>query len=132
MGMYRILFMEDNDDNFELVCFMLQRAGYQVVRALNGRDGLEAARRERPDLILADLSMPEMDGWTAARELKADQKTRHIPIVALTAHALPGDRQRAMQAGCDGYLTKPINMLAFNELIASFLPNPKPGQDQPA
>jgi CheY-like chemotaxis protein len=121
-----ILFLEDNDDTYELIRFMLERFGHQALRAHNGKEGVEIARDEIPDLILADLSMPEMDGWEAARRLKADPATQHIPIIALTAHALPGDRQRALEAGCDAYLTKPINMPVFMQLIADFI-QPKDG-----
>ncbi len=118
MSAARILILEDNDDNYELVRFMLERAGYRALRARNGLEGIEIAHREVPDLILADLSMPEMDGWEAARKLKADPLTQGIPLIALTAHTLPGDRRRALESGCDGYLTKPINMQAFNQLVA--------------
>jgi len=121
MGNGRILFLEDDNDTYELVRFMLERAGYQALRAVNGKDGLEIAHREQPDLILADLSMPEMDGWEATRKLKADPATQHIPIIALTAHTLPGDRQRALKAGCNAYLTKPINLKVFLETVDKFM-----------
>lgn len=117
----RVLIVEDNVDNYELVRFLLERAGYQTLSAANGAEGVETAKRERPDLVLMDLSMPEMDGWNAAARLKADEKTRHIPIIALTAHALPGDRKRAIDAGCDGYISKPINVASFDKLVAALL-----------
>lgn len=112
-----ILIVEDNMDNYELVRFMLERAGYDVFLAVNGRDGVDAARLQKPDLILMDLGMPEMDGWTASRKLKSDETTKSIPLYALSAHTLPQDRKRAMQAGCDGYLTKPIHVQSFLEII---------------
>ena len=112
-----ILIVEDNMDNYELVRFMLERAGYDVFLAVNGRDGVDAARLQKPDLILMDLGMPEMDGWTASRKLKSDESTKSIPLYALSAHTLPQDRKRAMQAGCDGYLTKPIHVQSFLEII---------------
>lgn len=127
MGQPRVLIVEDNVDNFELVRFLLERAGYQVLSATNGREGLDVARRERPDLILMDLSMPEMDGWNAASRLKADEETRHIPILALTAHTLPGDRKRAIDAGCDGYISKPINVASFEKLVATLLRQARAG-----
>jgi len=113
----RILIVEDNMDNYELVRFVLERAGYDVFLAVNGRDGVDAARLQKPDLILMDLGMPEMDGWTASRKLKSDDTTKSIPVYALSAHTLPQDRKRARQAGCDGFLTKPIHVQSFLEII---------------
>lgn len=116
-----ILIVEDNIDNYELVRFILERAGYEVFLAMNGRDGVAAARLQKPDLILMDLTMPEMDGWLAAEKLKADEATKSIPLYALTAHALPSERKRALEAGCDGYVSKPIHMAGFLEVIESAL-----------
>jgi len=113
----RILIVEDNMDNYELVRFVLERAGYDVFLAVNGRDGVDAARLQKPDLILMDLGMPEMDGWTASRKLKSDDTTKSIPVYALSAHTLPQERKRARQAGCDGFLTKPIHVQSFLEII---------------
>ena len=117
MSKGRILVVEDNIDNYELVRFILERAGYDVFLAVNGRDGVSAARLQTPDLILMDLGMPEMDGWLAAEKLKADDSTRLIPLYALSAHTLPSERKRALEAGCDGYVTKPIHMAGFLEVI---------------
>lgn len=117
MSKGRILVVEDNMDNYELVRFVLERAGYDVFLAVNGRDGVAAARLQMPDLILMDLSLPEMDGWIAAEKLKADLTTKAIPLIALTAHTLPRDRFRALQAGCDGYVSKPIHVESFLVLI---------------
>jgi two-component system cell cycle response regulator DivK len=111
--MSRVLLVEDNVDNLALVRFLLERSGHSVIEANNGIRGLELARNELPDLILMDLSLPEMDGWAAALELKADEKTASIPLLALTAHTLPGDRKRALESGFDGYISKPINVPAF-------------------
>jgi len=111
------LIVEDNMDNYELVRFVLERAGYDVFLAVNGRDGVDAARLQKPDLILMDLGMPEMDGWTASQKLKSDEATKSIPLYALTAHTLPQDRKRAMQAGCDGYVSKPIHVQSFLDII---------------
>jgi CheY-like chemotaxis protein len=111
----------DNMDNYELVRFILERAGYDVFLAMNGRDGVAAARFQKPDLILMDLTMPEMDGWLAAQKLKADESTKSIPLYALTAHALPSERKRALEAGCDGYVSKPIHMAGFLEMVESAL-----------
>ena len=121
MSKGRILVVEDNMDNYELVRFILERAGYDVFLAVNGRDGVDAARFQKPDLILMDLGMPEMDGWLAAQKLKSDEITRSIPLYALTAHTLPVERKRAIQAGCDGYVSKPIHVEGFLGLIESAL-----------
>jgi len=112
-----ILIVEDNMDNYELVRFVLERNGYNVFLAVNGRDGVDAARLQLPDLIIMDLSLPEMDGWDATARIKKDPKTKHIPLVALTVHTLPTDRKRALDAGVDAYLTKPINMEALVEVV---------------
>jgi CheY-like chemotaxis protein len=117
MSKGRILIVEDNMDNYELVRFILERAGYDVFLAVNGRDGVDAARFQKPDLILMDLGMPEMDGWVAAEKLKADDSTKSIPLYALTAHTLPSERKRAMEAGYDGYISKPIHMDGFLNMI---------------
>jgi len=113
MGKGSILIVEDNMDNYELVRFVLERAGYDVFLAVNGRDGVDAARLQQPDLILMDLGMPEMDGWMATEKIKADASTKSIPLYAITAHTLPRDRYRALQAGCDGYVSKPIHVQSF-------------------
>jgi two-component system cell cycle response regulator DivK len=118
MPQNRILVVEDNTDNLELVRFLLERSGYQVLEAHDGRMGMDIARQELPDLILMDLSLPGVDGWTAARELKADPNTASIPLLALTAHTLPGDRNRALESGFDGYISKPINIQSFGNDIS--------------
>lgn len=118
MSKRRILIVEDNMDNYELVRFILERAGYDVFLAVNGRDGVDAARLQQPDLVLMDLGLPEMDGWTAAQKLKEDRSTKAIPVFAITAHTLPRDRVRALQAGCDGYFSKPIHVESFLEAIS--------------
>jgi CheY-like chemotaxis protein len=121
MSKGRILVVEDDMDNYELVRFILERAGYDVFLAVNGRDGVDAARFQKPDLILMDLGMPEMDGWMAAQRLKSDEITKSILLFALTAHTLPGERKRAIQAGCDGYVSKPIHVEGFLKLLESAL-----------
>ncbi len=117
MSKGRILIVEDNMDNYELVRFILERAGYDIFLAVNGRDGVDAARLQKPDLILMDLGMPEMDGWIATKKIKSDEATKSIPLYALTAHTLPIERKRAILAGCDGYVSKPIHMQGFLEVI---------------
>ena len=126
MTNYRVLLVEDNEDNFELVRFLLERAGFVVLAGHDGQEALDMARKELPDLILMDLSLPGIDGWTAARELKDDPKTSHIPLMALTAHTLPGDRKRAMESGFDGYISKPIDVVNFGDSITKIL-QVKPG-----
>ena len=107
--MKRILIVEDNEMNRDVLSRRLRRSGYEVIIATDGLDGLAMAARDRPDMILMDLGLPEMDGWECARRLKAQADTRHIPIIALSAHAMVGNRQRALDAGCDDFDTKPID-----------------------
>jgi CheY-like chemotaxis protein len=126
MSKARVLIVEDNIDNYELVRFLLQRADYDAAWARSGREALAMVGENKPDLILMDLSLPEMDGWTATERLKTDMETKHIPIIALTAHTLPGDRKRAIEAGCNGYLSKPINLESFMETIEETLVDQKP------
>jgi two-component system cell cycle response regulator DivK len=126
-----ILVVEDNMDNYELVRVILEHGGYDVFLAVNGRDSVDAARLQQPDLILMDLSLPEMDGWNAAERIKADPSTKDIPIYALTAHTLPRDRFRAMQAGCDGYFTKPLNVEGFLTEVSHVLEKKKKSKRRP-
>jgi len=105
---HTILLVEDNEDNVTVYRTILEHSGYHVLEARNGEDGVRMAREEHPDLVLMDISIPVLDGWEATRILKADESTRDIPVVALTAHALERDRVRAQEVGCDAYLTKPI------------------------
>ncbi len=106
-----VLVAEDNEDNRIIAVTILRHFGYRVIEATTGADAMELARSEHPSLILMDVGMPDMDGWTATRTLKDDELTKSILILAFTAHALPSDRQHAMDAGCDGYLAKPIEPL---------------------
>lgn len=104
-----VLLVEDNEDNRIIYATALRHAGYSVLEAITGTDGVRLARDEEPDIILMDISVPELDGWEATAILKADPNTRGIPVIAVTAHALPGDEERSLAAGCDGYLAKPIS-----------------------
>ena len=108
--MPKILLVEDNEMNRDMLSRRLEKKGYTVVMAFDGGAGLAMARSEAPDLILMDMSLPVMDGWTATREIKKDDGTRHIPVIALTAHAMASDRDKALEAGCDDYDTKPIEL----------------------
>jgi len=117
MSKRRILVVEDNMDTYELVHFILEKNGFETFLASNGRDGVNAALKQRPDLIIMDMSMPEMDGWTATGLIKKEEQTKAIPVIAVTAHALPGDRQRAMDAGCDEYITKPMDLDELVETV---------------
>jgi CheY-like chemotaxis protein len=103
-----VLLVEDNEDNLVVYRTILEHVGYKVIEARDGEEGVLQARQQRPDLILMDISIPKIDGWEATQRLKSDAGTRDIPIIALTAHALEEDRQKAVQAGCDGYLAKPV------------------------
>jgi len=107
--MKKILIAEDNPDNREFLCQVLEDCGCEVVIAVDGEEAIAQALCCRPDLILMDLSMPVLDGWEAARRIKADSRLRYIPLIALSAHAMVGDDARALQAGCDDYLSKPIS-----------------------
>ena len=108
--MAKILLVEDNEMNRDMLSRRLARRGYEVVVAVDGREGVAKARAEAPALILMDMSLPVLDGWEATRELRADPATRAIPIIALTAHAMAGDREKALAAGCDDFDTKPIEL----------------------
>ena len=105
-----LLIVEDNEMNRDMLSRRLQRRGYEVLIAVDGAEGLAAARERGPDLVLMDMSLPIIDGWEATRQLKSEEATRHIPIIALTAHAMSGDRQKAVDAGCDDFDTKPIEL----------------------
>jgi two-component system, cell cycle response regulator DivK len=108
--MPRILLVEDNEMNRDMLSRRLARKEYEVLVAVDGKEGVEMAGSEAPDLILMDMSLPVMDGWEATRQLKASPETKAIPIIALTAHAMSGDREKAIEAGCDDYDTKPIEL----------------------
>ena len=112
--MHTILLVEDNDMLQEILAERLVLRGYEVPVAGDGQKGLDLAKQLLPDLILMDMSLPVLDGWEATRQIKQDEETKHIPIIALTAHALAGDREKSIEAGCDDYETKPVN---FNRLI---------------
>lgn len=117
----RILVVEDNNDNRILMSDMLTSLGYVILEAVNGEQGLEIASQEIPDLIFMDLSLPVMDGWSATKHLKNNPKLRNIPIIALTAHALVGDQERALEAGCDDYISKPISFDTLKEKLQEYL-----------
>ena len=112
-----VLLIEDNELNRDMLKRRLERKEFLVLCAEDGQSGLDMARNEIPDIILLDLSLPVIDGWNVARQLKADSNTKHIPIIALTAHAMKGDREKALDAGCDDYDTKPVNLEGLLEKI---------------
>jgi CheY-like chemotaxis protein len=117
----KILLVEDDEMNGDMLSRRLQLRGYLVVQAFNGPQGLLMASSETPDLILMDMSLPELDGWEVTRRLKSDRSTRPIPVIALTAHALVGDRAKVLQAGCDDYDTKPVDLERLLAKIAILL-----------
>lgn len=119
--MTKILLVEDNEANRDMLSRRLERKGFAVTIAVDGQQGLDYASQERPDLILMDMSLPILDGWETTRRLKADPQTARIPIVALTAHAMSGDRERALEAGCDDYDTKPVEFARLLEKIEVLL-----------
>jgi len=119
--MPKILLVEDNEMNRDMLSRRLIRRGYEITIAVDGRMALDMAVSEAPDLILMDLSLPEIDGWEATRRLKADPVTQHIPVIALTAHAMSGDREKAFDAGCDDFDTKPVELPSLIEKIEALL-----------
>jgi CheY-like chemotaxis protein len=119
----KILYVEDNDDNIYVLKIRLKRAGYDVIIATDGAQGVAMAASEQPDLILMDLSLPVIDGWEATRRIKAAAETRHIPVIAVTAHAMSGDREKALAAGCDDFDTKPVELPRLLEKIRAFAPD---------
>lgn len=120
--MPKILLVEDNEMNRDMLSRRLLRNNFEVVMAVNGQEGVDMAKSERPDIILMDMSLPVMDGWAATRTIKADDETRSIPVIALTAHAMESDREQALQAGCDDFDTKPIELPRLLGKINALLP----------
>ena len=125
--MPRVLLVEDNEMNRDMLSRRLQRNGFDVVVAVDGEQAVKVAADDAPDLILMDMSLPVIDGWEATRRIKAAAPTAHIPIIALTAHAMAGDREKAMAAGCDDYDTKPIELPRLLGKIEALLHRPAPG-----
>jgi two-component system cell cycle response regulator DivK len=123
--MAKILLVEDNDMNRDMLSRRLVRNGYEVCLAMDGQQGADMAVSQRPDLILMDMSLPVIDGWEATRRIKANDATRAIPVIALTAHAMAGDREKAMEVGCEDYDTKPVEISRLLGKIAALLV-PKP------
>jgi len=117
----RILIIEDNEQNMYLLTFLLEKSGFEIIQARNGRDGIDNAARLQPELILLDIQLPIMDGYAVAKELKANESTRSIPIVAVTSYAMSGDRANILAAGCEGYIEKPINPDTFVDQITQFI-----------
>jgi Response regulators consisting of a CheY-like receiver domain and a winged-helix DNA-binding domain len=117
----KVLVVEDNEMNMQLVEYLLEEGGFQILKATSGEDALQVANADVPDLILMDIHLPGMDGLTVVREMKSLEKTKRIPILALTAHAMRGDKDRFLDAGCDGYITKPIDVKTFVSSIAKYL-----------
>ena len=119
--MAKILIVEDNEMNRDMLSRRLARRGYQIVMAVDGAEGVATAQTENPDLILMDMSLPVVDGWEATRRLKADAVTRAIPVIGLTAHAMAGDREKVIDAGCDDYDTKPVELARLLQKIEALL-----------
>jgi two-component system, cell cycle response regulator DivK len=125
--MPRILLVEDNEMNRDMLSRRLERRGYDILIAVDGQQGLDAAHAQNPDLILMDMSLPIVDGWEATRRLKAEPKTRAIPVIGLTAHSMAGDREKVLAAGCDDYDTKPVEMPRLLQKIEALLGRAAPG-----
>jgi two-component system cell cycle response regulator DivK len=128
--MFKILYIDDTENNRILVTRRLEKKGYKVLTADNAESGLALVAAEMPDLVLMDMGMPQVDGWTATRRLKADPKIQHIPVIALTAHAMQGDREKAVEAGCDDYDTKPFEFPRLFEKIEMHLARRTPPPPQ--
>lgn len=122
--MAKLLLVEDNELNRDMLARRLEKRGFQLVIATDGLMGIAMAQKEMPDLILMDMSLPGLDGWQASRQLKSDNATSRIPIIALTAHAMAEDREKAMAAGCDEYETKPVELTSLLAKIQALLPKP--------
>lgn len=121
--MARILLVEDNEMNRDMLSRRLERKGYEVLIAVDGAEGIACAAEQKPDMVLMDMSLPVMDGWEATRRLKSAPETRDIPVIALTAHAMPGDREKALEAGCNDYDSKPIELARLLSKIEALLPH---------
>jgi two-component system cell cycle response regulator DivK len=121
MSKKRILVIEDNHDNYELVRFLLDQAGYEVLAATDGLSGVKLAEEEKPDLILLDLAIPDLDGWEVAKRVRENPDMGKTLIVALTARTMPDELQRALDAGCNGYISKPINVESFQVKVEEYL-----------
>lgn len=119
--MTKILYVEDNEDNIYMLKSRLERRGFSVVVAMDGEQAVKMALAEEPSLVIMDLSLPKVDGWEATRRLKANEETRHIPVIALSAHAMVGDRETALDAGCDDYDTKPVEFKRLLDKIQALL-----------
>ena len=119
--MTKILLVEDNEDNRDMLSRRLERKDFDVSLAVDGQDGVNKAKDEMPDIILMDMSLPVMDGWEATRTLKAEEATKAIPVIALTAHAMSSDRDKAMAAGCDDYIVKPLDEEELLSKLARYL-----------
>jgi two-component system, cell cycle response regulator DivK len=116
-AMTKVLLVEDNEMNRDMLSRRLTRRGFQVVCAVDGQQGVDLTRSEKPDIILMDMSLPVMDGWEATRRIKSDGATHNVPVIALTSHAMSGDREKAIEAGCDDYDTKPVDLDRLLEMI---------------
>jgi CheY-like chemotaxis protein len=119
--MAKILLIEDNEMNLDMLSRRLERRGYEVIIAKDGAQGVQRVRDDAPDLVLMDMSLPVMDGWEATRRIKSDPAIQHIPVIALTAHAVAGDREKALAAGCDEYESKPVKFPALLKKMEQFL-----------
>jgi two-component system, cell cycle response regulator DivK len=121
--MAKLLLVEDNEMNRDMLSRRLIRRGYDVAIAVDGDQGVTMAQSEKPDLVLMDMSLPVIDGWEATRRIKSSDETRHLPVIGLTAHAMAGDREKALEAGCDDYDTKPIELERLIGKIEALLPS---------
>jgi len=118
----RILVIEDNEQNIYLMDFLLKKHGFEVIQAMDGETGIARALEDRPDMILLDIQLPEMNGYEVAQALRSHENLKELPIIAVTSYAMPGDREKALDSGCTGYIEKPINPATFIQDIQNYLP----------
>ncbi len=127
MGQRNICIIEDNENNLYLIKYLLELNGYQVIYAMNGLDGIELVAHEKPDLVLLDIQLPKMNGYEVARRLRMIAGQENLPIIAVTSYAMPGDREKALEAGCTGYIEKPINPETFIGNVRQYMPGDPEG-----
>lgn len=128
MNKRTVLIIEDNEQNLYLVTYLMERSGFEIVAARSGPEGIAAANQARPDLILLDIQLPKMDGYTVARELRRNPSLTNVPMIAVTSYAMVGDRERALESGCNGYIEKPINPDTFRNEVEQYLKVPPAGE----
>ncbi len=129
MATWKICIIEDNEKNLYLIKYLLEMSGFQVIYAMNGLDGIELVEHENPDMVLLDIQLPEMNGYEVAQRLRKLEGKANTPIIAVTSYAMPGDKEKALAAGCTGYIEKPINPETFIDDVKRYIPSPQNSQE---